>query len=209
MVGHVTDAPPRPRAVLFDLLMAVMDSPATWGTAAGNPELGMRWRDAVTARMQRAGRYVSYEGMVFAAAARLALASTATERLWEAWREMRPRPDAGALGALAVPYAFVTNCSRELARIATECAGLEPRFTLSAEEAGMYKPSLGIYDLASQRMGVSPQGTLYVAGAAYDATGALAAGMQPILVRRRPPPRSLDPRITVVTSLDEVIPFAH
>ena len=205
---HAT-APPRPAALLFDLLMAVMDSPAAWEAAAGDPARGMRWRDAATARMQRTARYAPYRALVAEAAAELRLPRGATGRLVDAWREMRPRPDARALLGLRIPYAFVTNCSRELARIAAARSGLDPRFTLSAEEAGRYKPHPLVYRLACERIGSSPERTRFVAGAAYDAMGALHAGLEAILVRRRPVPGSLDGRIRVVDTLEEAIAAAR
>jgi 2-haloalkanoic acid dehalogenase type II len=191
--------------VLFDLLMAVMDSPAAWAVAAGDPALGLRWRDAVTDRMRRAGRYLPYEALVAEGAAEARLPADAADRLRDAWREMQPRPDARALRDLEIPHAFVTNSSRGLARIAATRSGLSPRFTLSAEEAGWYKPHPEIYRLGCQRLGVAPGDTLFVAGAAYDAEGARSAGLRSVLVRRGPVPGLLDPRITVVESLEEAM----
>jgi 2-haloalkanoic acid dehalogenase type II len=201
----MTTVPAGPRAVLFDLLMAVMDSPAVWAVAAGNPAIGLRWRDAATDRMQQANRYVPYEALVAEAAAEVRLPSSAADRLGDAWREIRPRPDASALQDLDLPYAFVTNCSRSLARIAAARSGLVPRFTLSAEEAGWYKPRPEVYRLACERFGVAPGDALFVAGAAYDAEGARSAGLRSILVRRRAVPGSLHPGIAVVESLEEAM----
>lgn len=202
---RVTAASPSPDAVLLDLLMAVMDSPAAWASAAGDPALGMRWRDGVTERMQRTDRYVPYEELVEQAAAELRLPPGAADRLWDAWREMRPRSDASALQDLATPYAFVTNCSRELARIAAARSGLDPEFTLSAEEAGRYKPDPQVYHIACERIGEAPERTLFIAGAAYDAAGARGAGLLVTLVRRRPVLEPLDGRIPVVSSLGEAL----
>jgi 2-haloalkanoic acid dehalogenase type II len=199
VVGMTADL--RPRAVLFDLLMAVMNSPATWAAAAGDPGMGMRWRDAVTERMRQAERYVPYHALVAEAGIQLRLPPDAADRLREKWRHMRPWPDATELATLPLPFAFVTNCSAELAREATARSGLSPRFTLSAEEAGRYKPSREIYRAACQRIGSAPERTVFVAGAAYDAEGARAAGLRAVLVRRRPPSGPLNPEIMVVDSL--------
>ena len=196
---------PRPQAVLLDLLMAVMDSPLTWSAAAGDPELGMAWRDAVTERLRRADRYLPYEVLVAKAASDLGLPAGAPDRLRAEWRRMRPRPDASVLTVLSLPYAFVTNCSAELGREAAARSGLRPRFTMSAEEAGIYKPRTEIYRAACRRIGSTPGRTVFVAGAAYDAEGAHAAGLQPVLVRRRPLREGLDPGILVVDSLEAVL----
>ncbi|MBA3435214.1 MAG: hypothetical protein H0U11_01850 [Chloroflexi bacterium] len=57
------------RGVLFDLLMAVMDSLTVWTDAAGGRRRGLEWRDAVTARMMASGSYAPYESLVAGAAA--------------------------------------------------------------------------------------------------------------------------------------------
>lgn len=173
------------RAVLVDLLMATMDSISTWSVAAGDRERGLAWRDAVTDRMLRSGRYRPYGDLVEEAAAELDLGDAAPDRLGEAWLNMRPWPDAEALRSSSVPYAFVTNCSSRLASLAVDRSGLDPAFTLSAEEAGYYKPRLEIYHLACTRIGVHPGETRFVAGAAYDAEGAHAAGLTARMITRR------------------------
>ncbi|HEX2884615.1 MAG TPA: HAD-IA family hydrolase [Candidatus Limnocylindria bacterium] len=196
--------PRRIEAVLFDLLMAVMDSPAVWALAAGDAERGMAWRDAVTARMVRSGRYRPYEELVASEARALHLPPSSVDRLWSAWRVMDPRPDADAIGRLALPYAFVTNCSTILAAEAARRSGLDPSFVLSAEEAGVFKPSPGIYLMACSGIRSAPERTLFVAGAAYDAAGARAAGLSAALVVRRPLRDALDGRIERLRGLDEV-----
>ena len=193
------------KAVLIDLLMAIMDTVSVWVTAVGDHEAGLAWRDAVTDRMIAAGRYVPYEALVADAAAAQQLDSNAVHRLREAWVGMEPWPDVSALDRLTVPYAFVTNCSRERAVIAVERAGLAPAFTLSAEEAGWYKPRPEVYRLACERAGVNPEEARFIAGAAYDAEGARAAGLGAVLVLRRSPPSSLSPAIRVAESLNQAL----
>jgi 2-haloacid dehalogenase len=185
--------------------MATMDSISTWSSAADDRGRGLAWRDAVTERMIEAGRYVPYDELVGAAAAELHLPADAPERLRAGWAEMRRWPDAGALAALPVPYAFVTNCSRELATEAAERSRLEPAFTLSAEEAGWYKPRPEIYRLACERIGAAPADIRFVAGAPYDALGAAAAGLPTALVARRPLERGLPVGIATVTSLEDAL----
>ena len=185
--------------------MATMDSISTWSVAAGDRGRGLAWRDAVTERMIEAGQYVPYDELVIAAAAGLHLPVDALDRLRSAWTEMRRWPDADALAALRVPYAFVTNCSTELAIEAAECSGLEPAFTLSAEQAGWYKPREEIYRLACERMGAPAGEIRFIAGAPYDALGAAAAGLRTALVARRPLERGLPVGIATVTSLEHAL----
>jgi 2-haloacid dehalogenase len=192
------------RAVLFDVLMGVMDSLDVWATAAGDRELGLAWRDAVTAQMIAAGRYVPYEELLVDGAIEVGLPRAAVPELLDGWQRMTPWPDAAAIGRLSVPYAFVTNCSRELATVAAERSGLEPAFTVSAEEAGWYKPRPEIYRLACERVGAAPEHIRFVAGASYDALGAAAVGLRAVLVPRRPV-GELPAEIPVVLTLQEAL----
>jgi 2-haloacid dehalogenase len=195
----------RPSAILLDLLMATMDSMRTWSSVAGDRARGLAWRDAVTERMVIAAHYVPYEGLVEAAAAELQLPPDAPDRLLSAWKRMRRWPDADALDRLDVPYAFVTNCSSELAAAAVERSRLRPAFTLSAEEAGCYKPHPEIYRRACMRMEAEVDQTRYVAGAAYDARGASNFGLRAFLVARRVAQEQLPGAVTVVASLAEAL----
>jgi HAD superfamily hydrolase (TIGR01493 family) len=191
--------------ILLDLLMAVMDSVAVWVAAAGERNRGLEWRDAVTARMRQAPAYEPYDDLVERAANELGLPSTAAAVLITRWGDMDRFPDATALDALRVPYGFVTNTSGPLAALAAQRARLAPRFTLSAEEAGVFKPSPAIYEEACRRLATAPPRTLFVAGSPYDADGAHGAGLRTVLVARRsdlPPPRA---GIPVVGSLTEVV----
>ena len=192
-------------AVLFDLLMAVMNSVAVWSTAAGDERRGLAWRDAVTRRMAASPTYAPYEELVIDAATQVGLPRHAVSKLFEGWREMDRWPDTAALSRLALPYAFVTNCSQPLARVAAERSQLTPRFVLAAEEAGWYKPDPRIYQEACMRLGSSPESTLFVAGSAYDADGAGAAGLQAVLVARRVDDRARNGGTHVVASLHEVV----
>jgi 2-haloalkanoic acid dehalogenase type II len=196
-------ARPPVEGVLLDLLMAVMDSTAIWAAAAGDRGRGLRWRDAVTAEMILGPRYTPYEELVVAAATEVGISRGKASALFEGWRTMAAWPDASVISRLAVPYAFVTNCSQSLADTAAECSGLQPRFTLAAEAAGWYKPDARIYRLACSKLGARPGQTLFVAGSAYDAVGARDAGLQSVFVARRPDQR-VPETVPVLGSLHEV-----
>jgi 2-haloacid dehalogenase len=190
---------------LFDLLMAVMNSIETWSAAARDPQRGLEWRDAVTVRMREPATYVAYETLVADAAAELDLPSTAPHDLFDRWALMDPWPDAAAIARLRLPYAFVTNCSAALARVAALRSNLQPQFVLSAEEAGMYKPRPEVYRAACRKLGTEPNRTLFVAGSPYDAAGAREAGLQARLVVRRPEHRSRDPSIPSIASIAAIV----
>ena len=202
---HAYHWPVAPRAVLLDLLMATMDSIATWAVAAGSRDRGLAWRDAVTARMIDAGRYVDYDRLVEEAATDLGLPLDAPAALREVWSAMRPWADAPSLERIRVPYAFVTNCSAELAAVAVRQSGLRPAFTLSAEEAGWFKPRREVYARAIRRFQLEAGHLRFVAGAAYDALGASNAGLPTVLVARRPGREPLPRQIRLVQSLPEAL----
>jgi 2-haloacid dehalogenase len=191
--------------ILFDLLMAVMDSLEVWAGAAGDREGGLAWRDAVTARMIAAGSYVPYEDLVVAAAVQLGLAAGTPTQLFQRWRDMAPRPDAAAITRLTVPYGFVTNCSDQLARLAADRSGLRPVFVLSAEQAGLFKPDPRIYSEACRMLGTPPERTAFVAGSVYDSEGAWSAGLRAVLVRRRTDERIPGSGVRLVGSLGELV----
>ena len=54
----------RPKAVLFDLLTALIDSWTLWNAVAGNEADGRRWRAAYLRRSYGEGRYRPYETLV-------------------------------------------------------------------------------------------------------------------------------------------------
>lgn len=158
--------------------------------------------------MIRAGAYVPYPALVEGEAASLGLPVDAPAALFGAWPGMALRPDAASLMRLPLPYGFVTNCSAALAAITGESAiraRLRPRFVLSAEEAGWYKPHRAIYLEACRRLGLRPGETFYVAGSQYDAEGARAAGLRVALVARRPPASVLSPGILQAGSLPDAL----
>lgn len=192
-------------AVLFDLLMAVMNSVAVWTDAARDRDSALAWRDAATRRMVASRRYVAYEELVADAATEVGLPASAVAKLFAAWTGMEPWPDAAAIGRLPVRYAFVTNCSARLTEVAARRSGLEPVFVLSAEEAGAYKPDAAIYRAATERLAIPTAHALFVAGSPYDAEGAIEAGLRAALVVRRTDQGGVGSRVDVVTSLDEIV----
>jgi len=194
----------RPDAVLFDLLMGVMNSLELWEAAAQDRDRGLAWRDAVTKRMAATNSYEPYERLVEEVAIEIGLDAGASGELLDRWLRMKPWPDATAVDGLTVPYAFVTNCSAPLASVAARRSGLDPVFTLSAQEAGWYKPDERIYREACRRLDRPMDKVLFVAGSPYDADGARAAGLSVMQVARRPDHRD-DVSSHVATTLVEIV----
>ncbi len=203
----------RPKAVLFDLLTALIDSWTLWDAVAGGRDAGRSWRAAYLEITYGEGRYRPYETLVREAAVAVGLPVDLAERLRLRYGELRPWPEAGdVLGGLQgrVPLAIVTNCSEELGRIAAARIGVAFDTIVTAERAGFYKPHPAPYRLALAELAVAPRDALFVAGSAYDLAGAAGVGL-PVFWHDRigmamppgaPPPRwrhaSLDPLRRIV-----------
>jgi len=168
------------RAVLFDLLTALLDSWSVWNAAAGGVEPGRRWRAAYLRRNYGAGGYGPYETIVAEAATEVGLAPDATDRLIALWPEIRPWPDVRpVLEEIRerLPIAVVTNCSERLGQLAVRATGVTFNSVVTAERAGYYKPDPRTYGLALREMGVEAGDCLMVAGSPYDLYGAKSLGM--------------------------------
>jgi 2-haloalkanoic acid dehalogenase type II len=169
----------RPRAVLFDLLTALIDSWSLWDKVAGG-EAGRRWRQAYLRNTYASAAYRPYETLVREAAIETGLSPVLADRLVERYGELEPWPEvAGVLGAFVgqVPLAVVTNCSEALGQIAAARTGIVFHAVVTAERAGFYKPHPRPYRLALDAVGTAPEETLFVAGSPYDLVGASAARM--------------------------------
>ncbi|SEE83045.1 2-haloalkanoic acid dehalogenase, type II [Burkholderia sp. WP9] len=170
-----------PKAVLFDLLTALLDSWSSWNRAAGSEQAGRAWRAAYLRLTYGCGRYIAYEQLVREAAAQVGLPESAALALEADWLTLTPW--SGALDALQTlePHcklAIVTNCS---ARLGTQAANLLPvrwDAIVTAEEAGMYKPDPLPYRLALKKLGVAAHEAAFVAGSSYDMFGTAAVGLR-------------------------------
>jgi 2-haloacid dehalogenase len=169
-----------PKAVLFDLLTALIDSWTLWDAVAGNRDDGRRWRAAYLKNTYTEGRYRPYETLVREAAVAVGLPEDLGDHLTVRYGELMPWPEAAAvLGALhgRAPLAIVTNCSEELGRIAVARTGIAFDAVVTAERAGFYKPHPEPYRLALAELGVAPQDCLFVAGSVYDLGGPSGLGL--------------------------------
>src|SRR5689334_13496190 len=117
----------QPKAVLFDLLTALIDSWTLWNAVAGSEADGRRWRAAYLRRTYGEGRYRSYEALVAEAAVEVGLSAAFGERLAARYGELAPWPEVpDVLGALRgkLRIAVVTNCSEALGRVAAARTGI-------------------------------------------------------------------------------------
>lgn len=204
---------PRYKAVLFDLLTALIDSWTLWDDVAGDHDAGRRWRAAYLKITYGEGRYRPYELLVCDAAAAVGLPRELSETLVARYAELEPWPETHEVLQMLqgrVPLAVVTNCSESLGRIAAARTGVPFKVVVTAERAGFYKPRPRPYWLALDELGLAPGECLFVAGSAYDLVGAAAVGL-PVFWHNRigmpappdaPPPlaeyRTLYPLISAI-----------
>jgi FMN phosphatase YigB (HAD superfamily) len=77
-----------------------------------------------------------------------------------------------------VKLAIVTNCSVKLGQRAAARLNIDWDAIVTAEEAGFYKPDPVPYRLALERLNVSADQALYVAGSGYDLLGTHRVGLR-------------------------------
>jgi 2-haloalkanoic acid dehalogenase type II len=172
---------PWPRAVLFDLLTALLDSWTVWNRAAGSETAGRTWRAEYLRRTYGCGAYVSYEQLVREAAEHVGLPSSAPRTLEAEWLTLPVWDGARELLAALRPHcklAVVTNCSKTLGHQAASLLGIDWDVVVTSEEAGFYKPDPRPYRLALDRLGVPAGDAAFVAGSGYDLFGTSAVGLR-------------------------------
>jgi len=170
-----------PKAVLFDLLTALLDSWTLWNRSAGSEQAGRAWRAEYLRLTYGCGRYVAYETLVRQAAQHVGLSDAAPHALEENWLELAPWSTAVAALQQLQPHcklAVVTNCSNRLGRQAASILPVRWDAVVTAEEAGTYKPDPRPYRLALEQLELSPQEAAFVAGSSYDMFGTAAVGLR-------------------------------
>lgn len=169
-----------PKAVLFDLLTALIDSWTLWNSVAGSEAKGRAWRAEYLRLTYGCGSYVAYEQLVRDAAVATGLPGSMADALEARWLDLPPW--SGAQAALdrlqgRTKLAVVTNCSIRLGTQAAERFATRWDCVVTAEEAGCYKPDPRPYRLALAKLGVAPQDAAFVAGSGYDLFGTTAVGL--------------------------------
>lgn len=170
-----------PRAVLFDLLTALLDSWSVWNAAAGSEASGRAWRAEYLRLTYGCGSYVPYEDLVRQAARTTGLMPSVADALEANWPSLPVWSGAqAALDHLAgrTRLAVVTNCSTRLGRMAAARLRTPWDVVITAEEVGFYKPDARPYRLALDRLGVPAADAAFVAGSGYDLIGTSAVGLR-------------------------------
>ena len=174
-------APAWPRAVLFDLLTALLDSWTVWNAAAGSQAQGRAWRAEYLKRTYGCGAYVPYEQLVREAAEHVGLPASAPAALEAGWDKLPAWDGARELLRALRPHcrlAVVTNCSERLGRRAADLLEIDWDVVVTSEQAGFYKPDPRPYQLALKQLGVQATDAAFVAGSGYDMFGTSAVGLR-------------------------------
>jgi len=170
-----------PRAVLFDLLTALLDSWTVWNSAAGSEQKGRAWRAEYLRLTYGCGAYVPYEQLVKEAARNTGMDDSAPDALEAQWDTLPVWSGARELLLALKPHcrlAVVTNCSSRLGHRAAARLGIDWDVVVTSEEAGFYKPDPRPYRMALDRLGVQAQDAAFVAGSGYDMFGTSALGLR-------------------------------
>ena len=200
-----------PKAVIFDLLTALLDSWSVWNNTAGSETLGRRWRARYLELTYECGAYKPYEKLVADAATDVGLPSTAAAALRANWDTLTPWPEVprvlGRLRARGLRLGVVTNCSIELGRPAAARCGMPFDAVLTAEESGFYKPRPEPYHAVLRALNLSADDVLFVAGSSADVAGAMNVGMRVVWHNRvgqpaRPGPKPLREAVSLDAALD-------
>lgn len=129
----------KPKAIIFDLLTALLDSWSLWNSSAGSPENGLRWRSRYLELTFGCGAYKPYEHLVNQSAKDVGLGSEAPIKLLKSWDQLKPWPEVEdvlkKLRAKGYKLGVVTNCSTELGKRAAKLVGIWDA-VVTAEEIG-------------------------------------------------------------------------
>jgi 2-haloalkanoic acid dehalogenase type II len=173
--------PTYPKAVLFDLLTALLDSWSLWNRAAGNEATGRAWRAQYLRLTYGCGAYVPYEELVRQAALQVGLRESAARVLEAQWLQLAPWSGAQEALRKLAPHcrlAIVTNCSKRLGEQAAGLFDVDWDVIVTAESAGFYKPDPRPYQLALDRLKVRAEEAAFVAGSSYDMFGTAVTGLR-------------------------------
>ena len=140
----------------------------------------------------------------------LPLDADARTQLIEAWLDLRPYPDAlAALTRLGPrPRWILSNGTRAMLDPLLERSGLAAQIdgVISVDEAGVYKPSPRVYELATRHLALPAEAIGFVSANGWDAVGAKAFGFTVWWINRAglPIDRHGPPPDSVIGELSDV-----
>jgi 2-haloacid dehalogenase len=102
--------------------------------------------------------------------------------LLQAWDNLRSWPEAldvvKTIKSRGYKIAILSNSDQDMLEAIAHNFGTDFDYILSAETAGAYKPSPKIYDLPLNKLNISANEFIHVAGSPNDVLGARASGLQ-------------------------------
>jgi 2-haloacid dehalogenase len=154
------------------------------------------------------------DGLIYASKSlHLDLTPQARKRLMEAWLSLNLFPDVKpgltALKNKGLLLSILSNGDRKMLEAAVENGGISGLFDdiISAGEAGIYKPSPRVYELALGRMKVGSAELGFVSSNSWDISGAASSGLAAFWIQRSQaePPEELGFQATrTVKSVSEL-----
>jgi putative hydrolase of the HAD superfamily len=193
------------RAVVFDLFGTLVDNfsikeyrqvlkDMTSILKVPEDDFGRAWRETFPERVN--GAHATHQESIAIICRRLGVPVSKSQieraaelRLDFTLRSLVPRPGTVAtlttLRERGYRTALVSDCSPETPAVWAKTAFVSLfDVTVFSCVAGMKKPDRRIYLIASEGLGVSPRDCLYIGdGSSRELTGALAAGMRPVMIR--------------------------
>jgi 2-haloacid dehalogenase len=131
------------------------------------------------------------DGLVYACKAlRLELTADTRARLLQAYLRLSAFPDVKpgleALKSLGLRLAILSNGEPKMLEAAAQSAGILPLLDriISVEEVKVFKPSPRVYELAPERLSVSPAELGFVSSNSWDVAGAASAGLRALWIQR-------------------------
>jgi len=110
------------------------------------------------------------------------------QRLLDAYRDLAPFPGTrDALAALApYPRWILSNGTRAMLEPLVRASGLDQVLdgVMTVDDAGVYKPSPRVYQLAVERLRLAPAQIAFVSSNGWDAAGAKAFGFTTFWINR-------------------------
>ncbi len=103
------------------------------------------------------------------------------------WATAPLQPESlDALAAIDIPICCVSNADNDDIWSAIELRGLRLEHVVTSEDTRCYKPEPRIFEVALERMGVTPERTLHVGDSLHsDVGGAAGLGITSVWVRRQ------------------------
>lgn len=187
----------QPKAVIFDLLTGLLNSWTVWDAVVPESERhitdGTTWRKRYLELAFARGSYKPYEGLVEQGAADVGLSRAAPEALFKRYLEIEPWPEVPEvlvqLKKQGMKLGIATNISDDLGRcvvhnterVVREKTGSKDfafDAVVTSEESGYYKPNPKPYKDVLDRLGLTADEALFLAGSPIDIQGADDVGMR-------------------------------